>query len=30
VTNGLSKALTKGFYEEGVEFEIKRISFKIT
>ncbi|HVX03311.1 MAG TPA: hypothetical protein VHA09_09170 [Nitrososphaera sp.] len=29
VTRGLSKALTRGFYEQGIEFEVGRISFKL-
>ena len=29
VTEGLRKALTKGLYDQGVEFEVKRLSFKI-
>ena len=29
ITDGLRKAMTKGFYEQGVEFEVKRVSFKV-
>jgi hypothetical protein len=29
VKEGLSKAMTKGLYEEGVDFEVKRISFRV-
>jgi hypothetical protein len=29
VKEGLGKAMTKGLYEEGVDFEVKKLSFKV-
>lgn len=29
VKEGLKKAMTKGLYEEGIDFEIKKLSMKI-
>jgi hypothetical protein len=29
ITDGLRKAMTKGFYEQGVEFEVIKTSFKV-
>lgn len=29
ITDGLRKAMTKGFYEQGVEFEVMKTSFKV-
>ncbi|HEX6561745.1 MAG TPA: hypothetical protein VF016_06930 [Nitrososphaera sp.] len=29
VTKGLSKALTKGFYEQGIDFQVSRVSFRL-
>lgn len=29
IKEGLRKAMTKGFYEQGVEFEVKKVSFKV-
>ncbi len=29
ITDGLRKSMTKRFYVQGVEFEVKRVSFKV-
>ncbi len=29
ITDGLRKVMTKGFYEQGVEFEVMKTSFKV-
>ncbi|MEO9363590.1 MAG: hypothetical protein ABI348_06780 [Nitrososphaera sp.] len=29
VTKGLSKALTKGLYDQGIEFQVNRMSFRL-
>lgn len=29
ITDGLRKTMTKGFYEQGVEFEVIKTSFKV-
>lgn len=29
VKEGLGKAMAKGLYEEGVDFEVKKLSFKV-
>lgn len=29
VTRGLTKALTRGLYYQGIDFEVSRISFKL-
>jgi len=29
VENGLAKAITKGLYEQGVEFKVMKVNFKL-
>lgn len=30
VENGLAKAITKGLYEQGVDFKVKKVNFKLS